>query len=386
MPSERVARLDGLRGVAILAVIASHVATYAHPIGGFEVAVVRFLAGGWMGVDLFFVLSGYLISTILLGSLGRPNYFRNFYLRRALRIFPLYFALLALLLLVWSRTSLPGARLFDEVRGHQATLWCYAMNFYFPIAGFSPFPLNHLWSLCVEEQFYAVWPAVVRALRGRILEFAVAAAVLAPLLRVALLHTSFAASAPLLASTTRFDGIALGAVVAVLARRTGGATAFVGPARIALALALAILGALFVTQRGLDPLNPRVQWIGYSAAAASSAALLVLVLAASEKSALRRACENRLLRSFGTYSYAIYLFHVPMLVLLHQALFHRPSDSPRFGNSVLPSLGLFFAVACAAAWGAAWVSWRLWEDRWLSLKRFFPSPSEEEGRRAVTSR
>ncbi len=156
--------LDGIRGVAILLVMAYH---FLHP-GGHILAIVpeAIARAGWVGVDLFFVLSGFLITGILLKTKADPHYLRNFYMRRTLRIFPLYYAFLTCLFVVGaSITSLntPG---FKEVAKHQLWLWTYTANIGQYWTGKLLFAsgwveANHLWSLAVEEQFYLVWPAIV---------------------------------------------------------------------------------------------------------------------------------------------------------------------------------------------------------------------------------
>src|SRR3954470_17107381 len=147
----RIAALDGLRGVAVACVFVNH----ARP---------STLAGGWLGVDMFFVLSGFLITSLLLAEHargGRIN-LRRFYARRARRLLPALFLLLAGLAVV-ARLA-PGMAGFADFRGDGAAALAYIANWHFIAAGasyfdaFAPSPLRHLWSLAIEEQFYFVWP------------------------------------------------------------------------------------------------------------------------------------------------------------------------------------------------------------------------------------
>ena len=166
--AHHIPALDGLRGVAILMVLWFH---YYGPIykfcaSPFDRFIVLTINTGWMGVDLFFALSGFLITGILLDAKGAPHYFRNFYARRALRIFPIYYGFLFVILIVIPRFHQYSPGLAQTVRD-QAWLWLYGTNIattFFPIklAGFL-----HTWSLAVEEHFYLVWPAIVLVLNRR---------------------------------------------------------------------------------------------------------------------------------------------------------------------------------------------------------------------------
>ena len=156
--------LDGIRGLAILMVMFSHfivVGKNLDPLSPFG----RFLHSGYLGVDLFFVLSGFLITGILIDSKITPNYFRVFYMRRALRIFPLYYLLLAVSWLTVVFITPQDKPLLTGVDS-MAWFWLYASNIGMAVKGDwlnSPtwVGLGHFWSLAVEEQFYLVWPLLV---------------------------------------------------------------------------------------------------------------------------------------------------------------------------------------------------------------------------------
>src|SRR5258706_538487 len=177
--------LDGLRGVAILLVLVLHFAPYAPGLQAPTVLLDRLylrVSGiGWTGVDLFFVLSGYLITGILYDTRGSKHYFRQFYARRFLRIFPLYYVALALFLII-----LPWPHSFDsvirELRGDAVWYWTYLYNMRVAATGFLPSSaLGHFWSLAVEEQFYLIWPIVVLWLGRKHLIVTCAVAVVAAL-------------------------------------------------------------------------------------------------------------------------------------------------------------------------------------------------------------
>ena len=164
--------LDGLRGIAILLVLIHHLTIY-RPEGGLDSWIAAVPLFGWCGVNLFFVLSGFLITGILLDTRDSPVFYRSFFARRVLRIFPLYYGVL-FLGFVLAPLLLPMP---DAYGRHQLWLWTYLANFAMPFGKGEP-AFSHFWSLCVEEQFYLVWPFLVRrsGLRGTMIaSFAVVA-------------------------------------------------------------------------------------------------------------------------------------------------------------------------------------------------------------------
>ncbi|RMH26225.1 MAG: acyltransferase, partial [Planctomycetota bacterium] len=159
-----IPEFDGLRGVAILLVMAFHIWRYTgDAVAGRAVSLVAGM--GWAGVDVFFVLSGFLITGILLDTKGRPRYWRNFFIRRSLRIFPLYYAVMTALVagaVVIDRLDLaiddPALATIDKAWIN----YLYLTNFVKAFWGANVVPLDIAWSLAVEEQFYIFFPFVVR--------------------------------------------------------------------------------------------------------------------------------------------------------------------------------------------------------------------------------
>ena len=159
---ERIPGLDAIRGLAILLVTVYRFNGGAAGAEEHVNSVFRLATLGFRGVDLFFVLSGFLITGILLDTKRQPGYFRNFYARRALRIFPLYFGVLFVAFFVLPIASPRIAAIFAEARDHQAWLWLYGTNILQARNGGWPFGhFDHFWSLAVEEHFYLVWPLVI---------------------------------------------------------------------------------------------------------------------------------------------------------------------------------------------------------------------------------
>jgi peptidoglycan/LPS O-acetylase OafA/YrhL len=364
LPRGHVPALDAIRGLAIVLVT-----LYRFGGGSGEGPAQAIEPHGLMelgsrGVDLFFVLSGFLITGILFDAKGREHYFRDFYVRRALRIFPLYYAALALLLIVLPRTSLPLATSFQPAIDGQIWLWLYGANVLQAQQGqWCLGPLNHFWSLAIEEHFYLLWPAVIYCTSRRTalwlcggLALASAAA------RAAWLAYGGNDVAAEVLTPLRMDGLALGGWLALVARAPGGLDWLrrqSWPVLIAAGgggLAAAMIG------RRLFGL-PSTLW------AITFAALLVLVIAAPRSSPLARLGGSRWLQFFGKYSYAMYVFQLP-LVYLAAPLVTATGLARILGHAWLGQLlycGLMFGMTTIIAL----VSWHCLEKHVLKMKQQF---------------
>src|SRR5882757_6155467 len=218
--------LDGVRGLAVLMVLVFHFVGNTLPTTGVERAIVGVTNYGSYGVELFFVLSGFLITGILYDAHNKPHYFRNFYMRRLLRIFPLYYGVLALVFFVAPLISLLRGPALDYLVDRQAWAWLYAVNIYIAKDGDWSFSyLEHFWSLAIEEHFYLFWPLVIFLLARRpraLIAVSLATALGAMLARLigSLVGVSWWTTYVL--TPFRLDGLALGALLAVMARQPEG--------------------------------------------------------------------------------------------------------------------------------------------------------------------
>jgi peptidoglycan/LPS O-acetylase OafA/YrhL len=227
-PSARhVHALDGVRGLAILAVMFHHFRFILEPIHRSQRWLLLLFDGGWCGVEIFFVLSGFLITGILLDTTNSPRFFKTFYARRFLRIFPLYFAYLGVVFLFLNRWWLShfGFNPWAHVQAWQYLL--YVENFKVPTM-FNDLFLGHLWSLAVEEQFYLVWPLVVAFLPRNLVGWTTLVLITAAVVhRFQFAGKSLAMSFLLNTSTwASLDSLALGALAAILLRSSGSLPAF----------------------------------------------------------------------------------------------------------------------------------------------------------------
>jgi peptidoglycan/LPS O-acetylase OafA/YrhL len=365
--------LDGMRGVAVILVMLYHfVGTLPQPRSTLARLLSALSMGGWVGVDLFFVLSGFLITGILLRAKSGPNYFLNFYARRFLRIFPLYYAALAFLFFVVPH-FVPLDAGSRRVQGLQGWLWTYTANIETAIHGQFDFTsrvidLAHLWSLSVEEHFYLVWPFVIWSLGERAL-FRVSAGIclLVPVLRCAMLGAHVFPGTIYTFTPCRIDALALGAILALLARRPSGLAVLGGVARWTGWLSAAFFAAIFAVRHSFDQWHWSMTTLGYSILDLGAAALLVPV--ASGAGVLARIFSGRVLRTVGKYSYGVYVVHCPLHLLLQTAIY----DQLVTRVPEAAALAIHAVLSSAACVAIAAVVWRIVERPFLDMKRFFQS-------------
>jgi peptidoglycan/LPS O-acetylase OafA/YrhL len=305
--STRIPALDGLRGIAISLVLLWHAVFQLQPTSRFLAHLLVVGRLTWSGVDLFFVLSGFLIGGILLDAQHSPRYFKTFYLRRAFRILPLY----AVALLLFSIRFLP-------FRAHPflspiplASYFTFTQNIWMAAQGiFGAVSMSATWSLAVEEQFYLTAPFIVRGVtRSGLTGILVSAVFAAPLLRMALHlllpHGNFAAAVLM---PTRADALSLGFLCALLARNSRSWTFLLArPKAINWITAAFFLG--FAALSGWGYRSPTLMAIlGYSWVALFYTGCLLIAITGSCKPLVRLLC-NRYLRQLGLVAYCTYLFH-----------------------------------------------------------------------------
>jgi peptidoglycan/LPS O-acetylase OafA/YrhL len=368
-----MAVLDGVRGVAIVMVLCVHFIGDAPAYTPFGRAMVKLANYGIWGVDLFFVLSGFLITGLLYDSKRSVHYFRDFYVRRTLRIFPLYYLVLALLFIVLPALPTPYPAGLAESARHQAWLWLYASNTYIAIHRAWALPyVGHFWSLAVEEQFYLLWPIVVLSFgRRSLLGICIAVTVLSLALRSGLSFSGAGYVAQVVLTPCRFDALCVGGFLA-LAVRAVGLERVVRTARLSLGplvcLVLLTSGWNAVRRSLSDVLVP----IRGTLIALTFGAMLVTSLALQTESLLSRLLRSRVMCFLGTRSYGLYVFHgiIAYGMADHRASLDRLTARIGSGAAVVveASVGAGVSILVAAA------SYELWEKHFLRLKnRLAPS-------------
>jgi peptidoglycan/LPS O-acetylase OafA/YrhL len=372
-----ILQMDGLRGLAILLVLFYHFAARFsvrfrefHDSGDVVVQASRKLLGaGWCGVDLFFVLSGFLITGILCDTKKSTNYFSSFYLRRLLRIFPLYygflFAALILLPLVWKSSQ--GSAFLQE---NQAWYWAYLTNWLCAIkGGFNSIKAGYLWSLAVEEQFYLIWPFVVYFLSRRALLFTCMALLLCSVTaRFVLTAFGVSGGALYVMTCTHLDPLLIGALLALAFRTSKWTTKHLRLYRLVALLSVAGLALLFLVEGEFKFWQTSIATVGILLLSLLFGYALSAALVSRQPSMLYKALTTAPLRSFGQYSYAIYVFHPPIGDAL--ASYFNPAWYKGVSNSLMVPFLCFTASAIFVSWTAGFISWHVYEKHFLKLKKY----------------
>lgn len=377
--------LDGLRGIAIILVLIHH-ATLYRPDQGVDGWIAILPLSGWWGVDLFFVLSGFLITGILLDSRDSRNYYTSFYARRALRIFPLYYVCLFLgLVLLPLLPELSRVIVGPYDLPPKLPYWLYLTNFSIADRGMVHGWLDVAWSLAIEEQFYIVWALVVFLCPPRYLGIlCTALLIFGPLARTSALAKGMQPEDVYVITLFRLDGLSIGALLAWAQRY---ATLPSSPKVIALTGVACVVGmATIVIDAGHAWWwGPRMQQIGFSVIAVTGATMLIAAVMLPASNWWPRALSAGWLRAFGKYSYCLYLIHLPILRLVREYVFE-----PRDYNYLFPSPWvaqlIFYVLATAPAFLLARVSWSFFEGPILRLKEKFPyEPSQQPAVTATPS-
>lgn len=342
-----IPELQGLRGLAVLGVVIYH----CHPrLGGTWLHYASLW--GWAGVNLFFVLSGFLITCILIEAREKPHYFRNFYARRALRIWPVY-----ALVLVVCYASAPwfvGTSVLTAVKTAPWLAYIFFLQNLFHIV--LPPSIGQTWSLAIEEQYYFLWAPLVRFLRRpwMLVTLLVAALVVSPFLRRA--HYGWMTPTHTL---IHLDGIAMGGLLAIaLYRIRVSKRAWLLIGVTGLVIGIAAAGTVAGGTAFLD-----------SALAVSfGGAVLTSIASTGAQNPLSALLRRGPLAFSGRISYGLYMIHI--MVFIYFGWLDRKMDA--YGIAGNLAIVAFRLVACTAAATALWYGF---ESRILKLKQYFRSPA-----------
>jgi peptidoglycan/LPS O-acetylase OafA/YrhL len=340
--------LDGIRAVAALLVMFLHFTT----LDGVPAGIRKVSLAGQTGIDLFFVLSGFLITRILLSSRTSETYFKHFYIRRALRILPLYYAFLVIYFFI--RPWLLGVA--QPPFAHQIWSWLFLENVPLTFTQLTTEGPNHYWSLAVEEHFYLLWPVLVFFLsRQRLQKLLWIFIVLAPVVRIILRWQDIGVY---YFTLSRMDGLAFGALAACLYQKDRvGSRALVLAGRTLMIVMLAILVPMFWRFSG-----SHADWLQVGKLSFIPGfyfAVMLFCLADPTAKPLRAALSIPPLRWLGKISYGLYVFH-PLAFLLVVRLPVTRSN-----------LWLAFATFFSATILIAFISYEFFESRILRCKNKF---------------
>jgi len=314
---------------------------------------------GWIGVDLFFVLSGFLITDILLNSLGQTGYFSNFYVRRALRIFPIYYLSLILLLIVFPLYKINTPE-YDFNISHQAWYWSYTQNWLttmHPYAG--SYGMTPYWSLATEEQFYLLWPFIIAIMRKKkfLFYFLFILLLIENLYRIYLTVSNNEWATELTFNFTRFDGLLVGCLFAV-AKAQGNIKALYKVWLSIVILLNSIVLLFWLTDQSCSYLG----FAGYTTISILFGFIISKLIHRGNKSI--PVINWPLIKQAGKYSYGIYVFHWPAYSLLHPYIekwfwpvFHSRFPEALFLLLIEISIAVFI--------------YHIFEKHFLKLKKYF---------------
>jgi peptidoglycan/LPS O-acetylase OafA/YrhL len=342
---ERILQLNGMRALAIGLVLVTHF--WMYPDG--QTLLNRLAAAGWLGVQLSFVLSGFLITKLLWRARAEPRYYLNFYARRSLRIFPLYYLLLTLVFFGLAFFVTIPQTLDDT----SWMYWLYLSNFAIASDGWELFLTDVTWSLAVEEQFYLVWPLLIRYFsRSGMVRFCVAVILLAPLARTILWSPDHWMWVHMM-MPLRADAFAVGALIALIPPER------LQPHARRVFLLFGGTALVLVLSGNFSRASMFASTLGYSLIAIAAGAGLLLGM------------QSRIFAwppfvRMGTVSYGIYLLH-PLCLMVTSTLL----ASAGFGARDLTGSILQVVLTAAAAIAAGAASYYLFESRVMKLKRYF---------------
>lgn len=367
--------LDGVRGIAILLVLLLHLGVMI-PTTPVEHFVYRVISAGWIGVDLFFVLSGALITGILLDSKGSSTYYKDFYIRRALRILPLYYLILVISFYVLPFIAHPKAVNFARVAGDEVWYWLFLTNFRMAAAGGPQHGIMDVtWSLAIEEQFYLVWPLLVnRFNKAQLASISLVLFAFAFLTRTVLQALDVSPFAIYVLTPARIDGLCAGAIVAILIRSDVFCTKVLDKLADRLMLAAAVaLGLIISSSNGLPWDGRWVQSFGYSIIALLFASfLLKIYVNTGSAKYYMGGLRSKPLVLFGVLSYSLYLIHLPLRAAVRDTVLNPANFSQMWGGALVAQV-YFYIFSGLIIVFSAWLTFNFYEKHFLRLRnRFAP--------------
>lgn len=368
----RIKELDGLRGVAVVLVMALHLFKRAayfteHPVLETFTTITTV---GWVGVDIFFALSGFLITSILLRSKTEEHYFKNFYVRRALRILPLYYVAILFVLLFAPKVE---PEFTSQLNTALPIMLLYQQNWALLFKGFYITQyLGITWSLAIEEQFYFIWPFIVYKLdRERLIKVSIGYIIISTMARVlgTLLWPNLSQASTFFYYTSfvRFEEMLFGGLLATFLTYDGAkekVRRFSTPLFLISFVVFILLHILSLPgsphpEHGSIPLMLG----GYTTAALFTVGLIGVFVTHPPQNLLRRIFGNSILTFLGKYSYSMYLFHMTAALILLDVFWH--SEMRGWKPYILYPLTTYIVTVIIAL-----LTWNLLEKHMLGLKRY----------------
>ena len=339
--------LDGIRGLGIFLVLIAHFRLFylleITPHAPWEIGWLQIADFNWMAMEWFFAMSGFLITGILLKTRTGEGFFKNFYMRRFFRIFPLYYGFLAFYFFVlphFMDLKHNTESAYGFVSENQGWYWTYMGNYLIALQGNWLGEMSHFWSLSVEEHFYIAWPLLVYMLSNkRLMQLSAALVAASIALRAYFVyHIGMAPVSVYVMTITRMDSLLLGSMLAVVLNMTSPSMKdFSGLVRLrgwltGVSVAFVPFIAWFylkmhhftltgeqIQAQPSSHLYPEVQVYGFTMVGIMSCALVVWLLTGSEQNLVRRFFSWRVWRTLGAYSYGMYVIHFAVFGMFHQS-------------------------------------------------------------------
>lgn len=345
--------LDGVRAIAALMVMVFHFGSTIHTDNPILLLFKKLSFFGQTGVSLFFVLSGFLITRILLSSKTEKNYFLNFYIRRGLRIFPLYYLYLFIYFFIVPLIEHTTIAPLSQQIYHWVYLQNFAITFHWNYAG----PL-HFWSLAVEEHFYLFFPLIIYLFKERSIIFSlIIIIVLAFITRLILVHHAFETFYFTLA---RMDDLAIGAVLAILELK--GKLNFKNSNNFILLFIITLIPTVLIWVLYTGSSTPVIQVIKYSLISFTYFCIIGYVICSSEKNLFKKLLNTSPFIYTGKISYGLYVYHGLCFLIIERFVDH---------NNLL----VYFMGGFGLSYLISTISFYFFENKFLILKKKFERSS-----------
>jgi peptidoglycan/LPS O-acetylase OafA/YrhL len=381
--NSRIPELDGLRGVAILMVVFYHFFSIPFGSGAFAIFGKKVVSLGWTGVDLFFVLSGFLIGGMLIDNRNSDGYFKTFYIRRACRILPVYFLwigfFLVLRLLLSSQASTSW---YSETFVPLPPAWNYFVflqNFWIKLGTPVPPWTSITWSLCIEEHFYLLMPLIIWLISPRKLPMLLAILIVLTFLCRCFL-AMYSGVFVYMSSPCRVDSLLIGVLCACLVR----SPRFENWIKrrcdwLYLIFAVLFCGMIYfvLSPLGVDFTSYDICTWGFTWIALFYASLLLLAIT-DKAGVLARFMRNPLLRHFAMISYCVYLIHTQVRTSINYLLFNKGHLPENISTACLA-----IVLGLSVTWLLAMLSWKYLEKPIIEWGHTFRYRNDEQLQQAT---
>lgn len=372
-PHKHIQVLDGVRGLAILLVLLFHLFKY-----------ISLTNIGWIGVDLFFVLSGFLITGILLNTKTQNKYFISFIGKRALRIFPLYYLFLTIFFLILPLSSM--SLYIDDytfLHDNQKWFWTYTQNWY---AAFSDNwqednIISHFWSLAIEEQFYIFWPLVVYfSSKKNLLKIIGILILLSISARFFFVLNQYNWITSYISTIARLDNLCIGSALAVIIRNRSLIYYLNKYSYFIFYLSLLILLAIVISTGSILMTNKYFLTFGFTIIAIFFSCIILISLSSHQNNIIRKILSMPIFTFLGKYSYGIYIYHEPIYRIFSEIFFKNQLNPNNIINKIVVS-----TIVLAVVIIVSWLSFHCFEVHFLKLKKYLtPSSINQKQQAALT--